>query len=415
LLSYHFSQLLGSHALANMWNKFLPVGFSLMATGVASSKLLYVTSYAGTLTTLKLNLPRGYRSGSLQTLSTTLDCGPFPSWVTLDEENSVLYCSDEGWGSPTGYITSFATSADGQLALVDRLEVLSGAVTITPYGNDGRGLAIPHYSTAGVSSLSASASGELGLLQNETYTLDGPGTDPVRQEAPHPHDAIIDPTGRFVLVPDLGADLVRVFQVDPDDLTRTALEPLAVEPGSGPRHGVFTPAGDKVYFYLLSELSNTITGYEVLYNDDAILGFEELFTISSHGEGGSVPAGPSAAEIEVSPDGNFLIVSSRNENLLTIPNFDPANSTEIASDPLITFSIDETTGSLTKVQEFPAGGSRPRHFSLNGDGSLVAVGLQGDSRVVVIERNVKTGRLGRYVAHATVAGEVSAVIFDESY
>lgn len=50
---------------------------------------------------------------------------------------------------------------------------------------------------------------------------------------------------------------------------------------------------------------------------------------------------------------------------------------------------------------------------MNQAGSLVAVGLQNDGRVVVMERDVKTGLIGEVVAWAEVEGEVTAVIFNE--
>jgi 6-phosphogluconolactonase (cycloisomerase 2 family) len=55
----------------------------------------------------------------------------------------------------------------------------------------------------------------------------------------------------------------------------------------------------------------------------------------------------------------------------------------------------------------------PRQFSINKAGDLVTVGLQSDSRVVVIKRDVESGLLKQFIANATVAGEVTAVIFDE--
>jgi len=88
--------------------------------------------------------------------------------------------------------------------------------------------------------------------------------------------------------------------------------------------------------------------------------------------------------------------------LLTIPNFDAANKTALPSDPIMSFSIDEKSGNLTLVQTAPAGGRNPRGFSLNKAGTLVASAAQDDNRVVVIERDVKTGKLGNIVAHATV-------------
>ncbi len=65
------------------------------------------------------------------------------------------------------------------------------------------------------------------------------------------------------------------------------------------------------------------------------------------------------------------------------------------------------------MQVFPAGGMIPRHFSINKAATLVAVGLQGDGRVVVIDRDTETGHLKNYIATAPIAGEVNCVIFDE--
>lgn len=156
-------------------------------------------------------------------------------------------------------------------------------------------------SGSSVSVVDASPEGELTLVQNQTYALEGPGPNPERQEAPHPHEAILDPFGLYVLVPDLGADLVRVYKADADTLELTPVTPLTVKPGSGPRHGAFVAVTSfNVYFYLVSELANTITGYHVSYGEDNALGFREIFTIPTHGEPRELPAKTGAAEIVVS-------------------------------------------------------------------------------------------------------------------
>lgn len=113
------------------------------------------------------------------------------------------------------------------------------------------------------------------------------------------------------------------------------------------------------------------------------------------------------------PDGKFLLTSARNATLFDIPNFDPTNSTKIPSDTLQSWAIDGCTGSLTFEQLAPAGGFFPRQFSVNKDGSLAAVGLQYDSRVVVIERNVANGKLGKFVAEINIPGQITSVIFDD--
>lgn len=153
--------------------------------------------------------------------------------------------------------------------------------------------------TSAFSSFDVSDPSNLALSQNETYTLDTPGPDPDRQIAPHLHHTIVDPTGKYILAPDLGADLIRVFQVQRGAIEWKQLAPAVATPGSGPRHGVWVAQGTKDYFYSFNELSNTITGFRVQYKRDG-LKFKKLFDIPSHGPGTTVPEGTLAAELVAS-------------------------------------------------------------------------------------------------------------------
>ncbi|KAI1431888.1 putative isomerase YbhE [Xylaria sp. CBS 124048] len=402
--------ILHSESARLIWRSVLLLPASAVLRLVAGSTTstvtarLYAASYAGTVTTLDLNL-----GGGLRTIASTNACGVRPSWLAVDHAEPYVYCLDEAWDQPSGTVKSFHAEEDGSLSLIDGVELIAGPVSIAEFG---AGLAIASYAGSGVSVVGVGSNGHLDLIQNETYTLDRPGPVRDRQEAPHPHQALLDPTGAFMLVPDLGADLIRVYRVDEDDLTLTDIAPLKVAPGSGPRHGAFKTTEDATYLYVVTELANTIIGYDVRYNaDDHTLEFSELFTIPIHGDGRALVATAAASEIQVTPDGDFLIVASRYENALCIENFDPNNSTEIVSDPLIVYAIDEETGLVDKIQEFPAGGSCPRHFSINSDGDLVAVGLQGDGRVVFIRRDVETGLLEDFVGFVDVMGGVSTVMF----
>ena len=102
-------------------------------------------------------------------------------------------------------------------------------------------------------------------------------------------------------MPDLGADLVRIFSINQTSLEWTAVKPLEVTPGSGPRHATFLVTEDKrTFMYLVSELANNITGYEVAYNGDDTLGFKQVYQSSTHGAGKTAPSGAGAAEIVLS-------------------------------------------------------------------------------------------------------------------
>lgn len=101
-----------------------------------------------------------------------------------------------------------------------------------------------------------------------------------------------------MIVPDLGSDLIRIFAFDPKSLKTTALEPVKAKAGSGPRHVAFAVKGPKTFMYLITEIGNTIVGYEVTYDDS--IHFKEIFDIGAHGEGRPVPENAAASEIVVS-------------------------------------------------------------------------------------------------------------------
>lgn len=138
--------------------------------------------------------------------------------------------------------------------------------------------------------------------------MDGPGPNPSRQDAPHPHGAYLDPTGLYVFVPDLGADLIRVFAICQKTGHLKPVSPLETDPGLGPRHIAFwTPKGaktdevahDEAYFYLVAELGNSLTGYKVGYSSSGPF-FTKFYNESTFGQQKPSPAGSKAAEIAIS-------------------------------------------------------------------------------------------------------------------
>lgn len=120
----------------------------LLSTSLVTSSLathLYVSSYAGTITTLDLSLPSGNTStAQLEAISTSTGCNSSPSWLTLDYRNSILYCLDEGLSTPLGSLSSLRTNDDGSLAPLDQISVISGPVSSVIYGDAGDGLALAH-------------------------------------------------------------------------------------------------------------------------------------------------------------------------------------------------------------------------------------------------------------------------------
>ena len=128
------------------------------------------------------------------------------------------------------------------------------------------------------------------------------------------------------------------------------------------------------------------------------LEFETVWASSTHGLSGTAATGALAAELLHSPDGKFLILSSR---------FDAQPS---GDDTLVSFAVN-ADGTLGPALVAGAGGRNPRGLSLNHDGSLLAVALQADAKVVVFERNVDSGVLGKAVGSVVTEAQPVAVIW----
>jgi len=165
------------------------------------------------------------------------------------------------------------------------------------------------------------------------------------------------PDQRFVYAADLGADVVTISSFDP---TR-GLEPVGsfgLPPGTGPRHLVFSAAGDRLY--VVGELSGTV---DVLAVDPVSGNLQELQRVTTV-EGDSRTAGCGA--IRLSASGKFLWVSNRYDH----------NS-------ITTFAVD-ALGLLTRVAVRPSGGRGPRDFVVDPSGRYLLVANQLSDSVNVL-------------------------------
>lgn len=383
----------------------------LLCASLADATNLLVASYSGLL--YSLSLTESDRSFSLTTLDTTDGCNPSPAWLSLKRDSQTLFCVGEGLTSPNGSLSSFSVARNGSLTRLAYTDTIAGPVSSVFL--DPATIALAHYTGSSVSTFAVDAGANFTALQNFTYS-EPVGPNQARQEAPHPHEVILDPTGQYLLVPDLGSDLVRIYHSSVDG-TLEELESLRAPAGSGPRHAVFwNPYGAAcenctTYFYLLGELVNRVFGYSVTYPAAGGLAFAPVSNSSTYGRY-DAPVDAYAAEIEISPDNRFLMVSNRNASIFSLPNFDLANGTRVPSDSLATFYLPDD-GVPTAARLSPAGGRWPRNFALNRAGNLVAVGAQESGRVVVWRRDVVSGRIGKAVASIEGLGRVSAVVWNE--
>ncbi|KAK8140590.1 hypothetical protein G3M48_003499, partial [Beauveria asiatica] len=112
------------------------------------SDLLYVSSYAGTITTLNTTAKSSPAAGSkyptIEAVASNEGCKASPSWLTLDHAGAQLFCVDEGLPTPGGSLSSYRTNTDGSLSPIGKVTTDPGPVSGVFYGSKGHGFAMAH-------------------------------------------------------------------------------------------------------------------------------------------------------------------------------------------------------------------------------------------------------------------------------
>jgi 6-phosphogluconolactonase (cycloisomerase 2 family) len=388
----------------------------------ATTVNLFVSSYDGTVTTFCFDRSKD----SLKAISQSRDCGLDPSWLVYDKPRQVLYCMDES--TPSSLMTAYnVTSASGVLTTVQSRQLSTAASVSGVLFGDNKFMAVAGYSGhLSVLSIHNATMEQIQVFEYVNKTKLGPHA---QQTGPHPHQAIVDPTGKFVVVPDLGGDLLRVFAINTNTVDKRILlekKATATKPGSGPRHAVFwknsgngTSGTGETYLFVVFELTNTVSSYKVTYLPNEELELIEMGSQSTFGGGLSNTAGAAAAEIQISPDNRFVVVSNRNLILWQFQRQDESNRTWEETDSLSTFAI-EANGTLSFKQIWPAFGLHPRHFAMNKAGDRVAVTHKNSCRLHILDRDPSSGLISWTLAEAAVGtcagdniGGPTMVVWDE--
>ncbi len=307
-----------------------------------------------------------------------------PTWVTTDPQRRRLYVGHDAEGGQDGMVSAFDIEPDtGELAPLCSLPTHGRAPCHLTVDETGRCLVLVNYhSEAGPGSVAVYAIGpDGGLEESALLHHEGAGPNPRRQSCPHPHSANIDPSGRYVLVPDLGIDRVVVYRMDAAGAALARAGEAAVEPGSGPRHLRFDPSGCRAY--LINELGNTVMAFEWDAAAGELHHLQTLPTLPADFGGRS-----SCAEVRVHPSGRFVYGSNRGH------------------DSIAMFAVEAATGRLTSLGQEPTRGKNPRNFAIDPSGNYLLAANQDSDNVVTFRIDPDAGTLRPTGAEAAVPGAV---------
>ncbi|WP_061299073.1 lactonase family protein [Herbidospora cretacea] len=256
--------------------------------------------------------------GSLTEAGTAAASGP--SFLAAHPSLPVLYAVGE---ADHGTITAFGTATGEPERLATRSSGGSSPCHLAVFEHL---LAVANYADGMVALHTLD---DEGLFTGPPllFPNDGGGPDPERQRGPHAHQATFE--AGVLYVTDLGADQIRQWRVRREV---TELEPVALTPGTGPRHLVSAPGG----WFVTGELDGRVHAFDRNWNPTG-------HAPASGREGVNYPS-----HIQLHRD--RLYVANRGPD--TIAVFDP-----------------ET---LKMIAEVDCGGDWPRHFAIDGDDLYVA-------------------------------------------
>ncbi|MES2809773.1 MAG: lactonase family protein [Bacteroidota bacterium] len=291
-----------------------------------------------------------------------------PDFLALSSDNKFVYsCNVNPKGGVEAEVSAFKfDKASGKLTLINK--VAGGGINPVHISidKDNKNVIVSYYSSGSVAVLPINKDGSIGAVkQSIKYTG---GSVHRNQRTPHVHMAIFDDSYKKVLVADLGSDKVYTYNYD-----NTKAEPLSpadpayelTQPGDGPRHIEFS--ADKKFAYIIQELSGYVRAYK--YDNGKLTFIQTIAMMPEDFKPNS------AADIHISPDGNYLYASNR-----------------AAADNVVQYAINKKDGKLSFVDRYPVS-NEPRGFTIDPTGSyLLSAGQEGNT-IVFYKIDKATGKL----------------------
>jgi 6-phosphogluconolactonase len=309
-----------------------------------------------------------------------------PSFLALAPDGKFLYAIAATNG---GSVAAYRVENDGHLTWLNDLPAGSGGCHVAVDAT-GKNVFVANYGGGSVASFQTQTNGALAK-RTALIPFNGAGPDPQRQSKPYAHSTYTDAGNRHLYACDLGTDSVWLFDWNAATGTLKPANPPAakVPPGSGPRHLAFTP--DQAFAYVNGEMGMNVTAFARDPQTGALTARQTLSTLPPDVDAN----GLTTAEIFCHPSGKYLYVSNRD----VIGH---------GRDSLAVYAVG-ADGTLTWLQNAPAGVKVPRGFNLDPTGRWLVVGGQGDNQITVHKIDAATGRLSPTGQTAAVGAPVCVI------
>jgi 6-phosphogluconolactonase len=326
----------------------------------STKQFVYVSGYGSNIHVLELDV----QSAELRA-SSAADGGNSPSYMAFSPDRRFAYAINEADSENSKVLAFKVDPKDGKLsALNSQVTRGSGSPHLAVHPS-GKWIAVAHYTSGEVTVLPVQDDGSVGSASAPDRGPDG--------DCDKAHQAVFDRSGDHLFVPCLGSNYVLQYKLDDGKLEYN--DPPTVQVAGGPRHLAFDPNEQRAY--VLTEHDSTITQFD--YDKATGLLTNPRAAIKSHQQ-----TKGSSAHIVVHPSGKWLYASNRKENslglfalasdgtpspvafetdMIATPrdfSIDPTGrwlllANQEGAETVLLYSIDESTGKLTRKQVLEVG------------------------------------------------------------
>ena len=337
------------------------------AAPAVRGELVYIGMHGGKIHAARFDP----RSGDLTALGPVAD-NLRPTWGVVHPTLPVIYFNEESGndGKSQGGVQALRIDRQsGSVTKISDVRAGGGGTTNLWFDRASNTILAVNYGGGSLVTMPVNADGTLGAIISQVqFTGSGPLR---RQSSPHPHGVMVDPSGHYVLVSDLGADRIWVLPFDRKTRAIGADDPaqsrhFVLAPGSGPRHMAWHPGGR--WLYLANELTANVDTFAWDARAGRLRRVQELSTDDPAYKGEK-----SAAEVAVSRDGRFVYVSNRGDHMIVV------------------HAVNQRTGALTQIQRIASGGPWPWHFAIHRSGRWMLVANRDADAITVLAINPRTG------------------------
>lgn len=364
---FSFDTLTGRLRFVRQLSDSLSLGCSVVDP---EKKLLYVCNETNLLAQTGCNTGRiyGYRidpdTGDLRELFHRDTWCPFPDYISFDPEKKYMIVPHHSWAT---------------------------CVTNVEQDEAGRYRPVTRFMDSLIDVFSVNADGTLGELTDVCRHGFGEIMRDFENKitVPHPHCAVRSPSGRLFAVCDKGDGHIYIYTLD---TASGKLEPrsrlMTDVPLSEPRYCAFHPTLP----YLFVNHEHTGHGRmpvtALRYSEDGSLQIiDTVDSLAPDYEGPAVGQG-----FCISPDGRYLY------NLLQ-------GACQVA-----VLKVDQVTGKLTRIQNIPVNGVKPRSCALSPDGRfLITACISGEISVYAVNAD---GTLSPTPHGAFLSGSAYITFYD---